>query len=119
MASGRRSTNNRFAKANQSLVSGNKSNGQEQTEHIAVTPTVAPIEDETENIIVEENKSEKKLKDLIKKNSKSRGIPKTIYFDADQYKKIEKFSKQLAKSENSSKPSFSKALKIILDDYFG
>ena len=57
-------------------------------------------------------------KDLIKKNSRSRGIAKTIYFDADQYNKIEKFSKQLAKSENASKPSFSKALKIILDDYF-
>ena len=119
MASGRKSTNNRFAKANQSLVSGNRSNEQEETEKISVTPTVAPLEDDTENIIVEENKSEKKLKDLIKKNSKSKGIAKTIYFDAEQYKKIEKFSKQLARAENSPKPSFSKALKIILDDYFG
>ena len=118
MASGRKSTNNRFAKANQLLVSGNKSNEQEQTENISDIPTVTPKEDENENIIAEETKAEKDLKKLIKKNSRSRGIAKTIYFDADQYKKIEKFSKQLAKSENASKPSFSKALKIILDDYF-
>ena len=116
MATGRKSTENRFAKANQSLVSGNKSTEKAQTTN---TSTTAHIESEPELTDNTKTKSGKNLKDLIKKKPKSRGVPKTIYFDADQYNKLEKFAKKLAKSENAQKHSVSKALKLILNDYFG
>ena len=116
MAAGRKSTENRFAKASQSLVSGNKSTEKAQTTN---TSTTAHVESESELTDDVKTKSGKNLKDLIKKKPKSHGVAKTIYFDADQYNKLEKFAKKLAKSENSSRPSVSKALKLILTDYFG
>lgn len=116
MASGRKSTENRFAKANQMLVSGNKVTETEQT--ISEPKTTVTVETEIEDTEEKETKVSKNLKELIKKNSKSRGIAKTIYFDTNHYKKLEKIAKQIAKAENSSRPSVSRALKLILDDYF-